>query len=304
MKITFVHTNKAFLPEIDAYRDFFSTYGVETNTGNYESIAIKPDVEWHFMGTHRRRKWTDTLVIHEYASASMPPFRKIKDQLKRWGNCTPGFRLFLNRYVQQQLGFNDKVPFGFRDMGLPAGTITAPAAVKKQFDFIYAGSVSADMQMNNLLQLFAGGALQQHTLLVLAREYQELATQFSRWPNIIFKGPVPQAEVRYWLQQAQFGINYKPVIEPHSHQTSTKLLEYLAADVPVITTDSPWVRHFQQTYGGSFFYLNEDLSNFTWEKVQGFSYAFPDLSEWTWDKQIRHSGVLEFLQSKYPGISF
>ncbi len=305
MKITFIHTNKAFLPEMDAYRHFFSTCGVETSTGNYDHIAVKPDVEWHFMGMHRRRKWKDTLVIHEYASASVPPFRVIKDQLKRWTNSTPGFRLFLNRYVQQQLGFNDNVPFGFRDMGLAAGTIGLPPGdIEKHYDFIYTGSVSADMQMGRLLQLFAGGPLQQHTLLLLAREYESLAVQYSRWPNIIFKGPVPQAEVRNWLQQAQFCINYKPVIEPHSHQTSTKLLEYLAAGIPVITTDSPWVRQFQQNYGGSFFYLEEDLSNFTWEHIRGFPYSFPDLSEWSWDNQIRRSGVLEFLQSKYPGISF
>jgi hypothetical protein len=96
MKITFIHTNKAFLPEIGAYRDFFSTFGVDTATGSYDDPGARPDVEWHFMGTRRRRLWKNTLVIHEYASASVPPLRGIKDLLKRWYNATPDYRLFLN----------------------------------------------------------------------------------------------------------------------------------------------------------------------------------------------------------------
>ncbi len=178
------------------------------------------------------------------------------------------------------------------------------AAPKKQYDFIYTGSVSADMQMEKLLRVFATGALRQHSLLLLSREYGQLARKFSPYTNIIFRGPVPQAEVNSYLQQARFCINYKPVVEPHSHQTSTKFIEYLAAGIPVITTDSPWVRDFRQQYGGSFFFLEEDLSNFTWENVQGFAYSSPGLSEWAWEKQIRRSGVLEFLESKIAGISF
>jgi hypothetical protein len=61
---------------------------------------------------------------------------------------------------------------------------------------------------------------------------------------------------------------------------------------------------FQQRNGGDFFYLEPDLSNFTWKALQQYHFSFPDLSEWTWERQIRMSGVLEFLASKFPEVKF
>jgi hypothetical protein len=64
------------------------------------------------------------------------------------------------------------------------------------------------------------------------------------------------------------------------------------------------VEEFEKNEGGRYFYLNNDLRNFNWENISAFSYEFPDLKEWTWDKQIRQSGVLEFLQSIFPDLEF
>jgi hypothetical protein len=46
--------------------------------------------------------------------------------------------------------------------------------------------------------------------------------------------------------------------------------------------------------------LKDDLTNFTWDNINQFDYAFPDLSELTWENQIKRSGVLEFLSAKFP----
>ena len=92
--------------------------------------------------------------------------------------------------------------------------------------------------------------------------------------------------------------------EPFNEQTSTKLLEYAALKMPIITTDYKWIRNFQKENGGNFFYLEKDLSNFIWKNISQFNYSFPDLKEWTWEKQIRKSGVLEFLQTKFRNLSF
>ena len=64
------------------------------------------------------------------------------------------------------------------------------------------------------------------------------------------------------------------------------------------------MEQFEKNVGGRYFYLDNDLQNFTWETISAFNYDFPDLSEWTWDKQIRQSGVLEFLQSIFPELEF
>lgn len=301
MLIAFTHTFKAFLPEIDAYRQFFEQYGIETTVVRPEQVeSLKPEVEWRFMGLHLSRSKAPAL-IHEYASASLPPLRDAKDFIKERFNVIPAFRLFLNKYVQSRFDFGDEVPYGFRDMGIKPPTITPG---KKLYDFIYVGSVSKDMQPEKLLDCFTRPALHSQTLLILSRNYDKLKERFRRYQNIIFKGPVSTEEVSNHIRQSSFAINYKPDMAPHNQQTSTKFLEYAACGIPVITTDFEWMREFQKQYGGNYFYLNKDLSNLDLQQVNQFQYSFPDLTNWTWEKQIRGSGVLQYLQGKFGELGF
>src|SRR5689334_1088368 len=100
MLIAFTHTFKAFLPEIEAYRLFFERYGIETVEVRPDQVEkLQPEVEWRFMGLHLNRSKAPAL-IHEYASASLPPWRLAKDFIKGRFNILPGYRLFLNDYVQ------------------------------------------------------------------------------------------------------------------------------------------------------------------------------------------------------------
>src|SRR5690348_16961392 len=93
MLIAFTHAFKAFLPEIEAYRQFFEQYGITTKVVRPEEVdSLQPEVEWRFMGLHFRKSKAPAL-IHEYASASLPPWRNAKDFIKRRMNITPGFRL-------------------------------------------------------------------------------------------------------------------------------------------------------------------------------------------------------------------
>ena len=297
MTIAFIHPHKAFLPEIDAYIDFFSKYQINCVSARPEDIGkIDAQVHWHFMGMDRSEKQKGILKIHEYASASLPPFRKQKDFLKKHFCTKPDFRLFLNEYVQEQLGFHDKIPFGFRDMGIDPVEQRVQEPV---YDFIYCGSVSKDMHFDKLLSFFIQSAFKKKTLLVLTKEYESFAEKYKACPNIIFKGPVPQKEVAGHIRSARFAINYKPDLEPHSHQTSTKLLEYAACKVPIITSDFYWMREFEKKFGGSYFYLQKDFSNFSWEEISNHTYSFPDLQNWSWERQIRNSGVLDLLKSKF-----
>lgn len=307
MTIAFVHNNKALLPEIYAYSDFFRQYNIkcEVVTKN-ELQGVQRQVEWFFMGFDTSKRTDGILKIHEYASASIPPARRLKDRVKRYLNTQPDFRLFLNEYVRSQLKFNDDCPWGYRDMGLHPSWLTPPdEPIKKEYDFVYCGSVTKDIAIHRLLNQFLPTAsMANHSLLVVSRNYESLQQQYKAASNIQFTGPVPHHDVVSFIRKAHFAINYKPDIEPHSYQTVTKLLEYVACKTPVITSRLPWVEQFQQRYGGDFFYLEPDLANFTWPALQQFNFTFSDLSEWTWEKQIRSSGVLSFLESKFPELKF
>jgi hypothetical protein len=307
MTIAIVHPHQAFLPEIEAYIHFFSDHHIRVETAYpHQSGKIKADVEWHFMGTDRVARKDQRLIVHEYASASVPPFRRLKDRVKSILNARPHYSIFLNQYVKDQFRFTSNAPFGFRDMGVSSKFIfqDVATAVDKAYDFVYSGAVTKDRAIEKLLDAFSRPPLNKHSLLLLSQDYSMLADQFSGCSNISFLGPLSQSSVAQYLQRSKFCINYRPGIEPHSHQTSTKLLEYAACNIPTLTSDGKWIRDFCKTTGAQFFFLADDLSNLTWENINKFAYRFPDLSDWTWASQIRKSGILEFLQTKFPHLHF
>jgi glycosyltransferase involved in cell wall biosynthesis len=302
MTIAFIHQQKAFLPELVAYQQFFAAIRLPTMVIRPEDISKnKPDVEWHFMGTDMK-KTTGAVKIHEYASASVPPFQKGKNKAKKLLNVKPDYRLFLNPYVKDKMNFMDHIPFGYRDMGISDFFLT-PVESKKQFDFIYVGNIDRTREIENLFTCFADGTMKAHSLLILSDHYQTIRRRFEGFKNIIFAGPVAHEEVKSFIAASRFAINYVPDKEPYREQTSTKFLEYAALNIPVITADYPWIRNFQARYGGKYYYLRGDLSNFEWEGITGFDFAFPELGSWSWETQIRNSGVLEFLKEKFPGSS-
>jgi Glycosyl transferases group 1 len=295
MTIAFVHPHKAFLPEIEAYTDFFSGHGIKTMVVHPKDInKINADVEWHFMGSHSFRK-KNKITIHEYASASMPPFSLIKDRIKKYINAVPDYRIFNNEYVKQQFQFNDSAPSGIRDYGININTDFAETPSEKLYDFVYVGSTDKTRKINKLFDHFTKGDFQNYSLLVVSKEYQNIAKELETFTNIHFTGPVTLHEINKFIMQAKHAINYIPDIIPYNQQTSAKLLDYLNCRMPVITTDYKWVKDFQKKEGGNFFYLDDDLENFTWENISSFNYSFPDLKNWSWENQIRKSGVLNFL---------
>ena len=304
MIISFIHPNKAFLPELIAYVNFFTAHNITTQIVRSPNEQQLPaDVEWHFMGRHTNRN-KNVITIHEYASASVPPLSQLKDTIKKLINTKPDYRIFNNEYVLKQFQPNDGIPFGIRNYGVPSGTAHLLPAAKKQYDFVYIGTVDKGRQLDLLFDCFAQGALKEHTLLVLSRAYNDVSAAYAAASNITFKGPIPYNEIYAHIQQARFGINYMPDIVPYNQQTSAKFLDYAACKMPVITTEYPWVRSFQQQYGGNYFFLQPGLKNFTWENISSFNYEQPDLSSWTWECQIRNSGVLDFLERKFGDLKF
>jgi glycosyltransferase involved in cell wall biosynthesis len=305
MIIAFVHNNKAFLPEMDAYSRFFARHEVQCEVVSKNELGlVHRHIEWWMMGTDLSKPKEGIYKIHEYCSSSVPPWRRWKNKWKSFFNAQPDFRLFLNEYVRKAFDFHDRIPFGYRNMGVPGQWLTAEFSGEKEYDFVYTGDLSPIRHPERLLNCFSTGALKAHSLLVISTGYEALQALYHDFHNIVFMGPLPYNSMDSYIQKARFGINYMIDIEPFSRQTSTKLLEYAALGLAVVSTRYKWVEQFQQHYGGDFFFLEPDLSNFTWENVNSFVYKQPDLTNWTWERQIRTSGVLEFLQSKFPELVF
>jgi glycosyltransferase involved in cell wall biosynthesis len=302
MTIAFIHGGQSFLPEVDQYRHYFEGLGIHTRALPYQSWRRETpvvDVEWIFMGRDTVKPST-AVRIHEYASTSTPPWRKPKDLWKKFTNIKPNYRLFLNNYVRQAFDFRDDIPWGYRDMGL--GQLTEHPR-DKLFDFVYAGSLERE-GISRLFGCFAKDRMKDMTLLVLSRADEALRRKYRSHANIIFKGPVPHAEVSGYLHKCCYGINYVPDVEPYNYQTSTKFLEYQQAGLGVITTEYAWVVQFMAQYGGNYFFLKDDLSNLDPSLISDFRFRSGALEDWTWELQVERSGILDFLQQKFPSQSF
>jgi glycosyltransferase involved in cell wall biosynthesis len=298
MKIAFIHNHRAFLPELAAYQSFFQMQNTATCIAEYgEEEKSGADVYWYMMGFYPRAFHKKKLIIHEYTSASVPPYRKLKDFLKSRLNPSPHFRLYLNEYVRDQINIHDEIPFGYRDMGISEIFFHPPSAdLLKEYDFIYTGNLSSQRNLDILLKVFDQGALKNRSILLLGNDEDGLAQTFGHCKNIFFNPGVLWEEVPSFLARARFALNFIPDKEPFNAQTPTKFLEYAAMKIPVISTNYFWISEFRERYGGNYFLLKEDLSNITWERIIHFPYESPDLRSWHWEERIKASGILEFLR--------
>jgi glycosyltransferase involved in cell wall biosynthesis len=301
MIIAFITNHKAFLPEIGAYSRFFSDNSITCEVVQKNDLGlIHRHVEWWMMGSDLTKPKEGIVKIHEYFSSSLPPWRDLKNRWKSFFNTQPDYRLFLNEYVRKAYSFHDHIPFGYRDMGVPGQWLAAdPVMRHKEYDFVYAGDCSPVRRLDQLLNCFSTGPLRDKTLLLIGQEYGYLQAAYAGYHNIVFMGPLPHHTIDTYIARARYGINYVIDAEPFNQQTSVKLLEYAALNLPIVTTRYAWIEQFQQQYGGNFFYLAPDLSNFTWDAVFNFGYVSPQLKQWSWEQQIRQSGVLGFLESRF-----
>ena len=103
IKILFIRSERAYLPEIDAYIEYFNK---TDEFRAYDSLKLKGeyqlkdfDVIWEFKGFGGIRV-KDQILVHEYASLSVGAFPRVKNWLKSKLNPKPHLRIFLNEDVK------------------------------------------------------------------------------------------------------------------------------------------------------------------------------------------------------------
>lgn len=296
-KIALIHPGLAYAPEIGIYKHFLKQEGyfVETFNVAMESELTGFDVEWHFMGIDFKSRRSERLKIHEYVSLSIPPFSKMKDQLKKFINSKPDLRIFGSKFIESQLGFKDAIPRCYRDAGVSPDFFQKPQKNKPEFDFVYAGSTDKSRNIEHLLTFFVEN-MQNNRLLVIGVPPKSVSKRVLQHPAITFTGKVPYETVPDYLQKARFGINYIPDKYPYNQQRPLKLLEYCAAGLPVLTTEYAWVKQFEKEANANFFKLAPDLGNLKMNNVEGFEFRIPDVTHLTWNEVISQSGLLTFLK--------
>jgi len=294
VKILFVRTGKAFLPEIDAYVKYFNklegfeAYDSQLLDENYSIDDF--DVIWEFKGFGGVRD-VNKVIVHDYASLSTGSFPKVKNNLKKWLNPKPNLRVFLNQAVRQGFNFNDDIEFCYRDMGIDERFLSVKSE-EKEYDFVYVGSICKGRGMDRFLAEFTRKP--QGKLCLIGNVEDDIYNEYKHNKDLVFTGSVPYGEVPIIASKAVYGINYIPDKYPFNIQTSTKLLEYLALGLKVITTDYQWVRDFEKLHGCSFYKLNLKQDGFNRDYIKSYDYKSNFAVEnHLWDAVLENSGLKE-----------
>ena len=293
IKMYFQHTNKAYLPEIAAYRRYFEKtpqFNVVDSTECPFKEAKDIDVVWRFMGVDTAPH--SAFTIHEYGSLSTGFMAPLKDRIKKYINTKPDMRIFLNTFVKEGFGFKDGVQQCIRDMGVDRSFFMTDKS--KEYDFVYCGTITKERKVHLLIDKIARD-MTGKKLLVIGSVPDDIYAAYKQYKNIVFTGKLDYMDVPRYAKKAMYGINCVPDIFPYYGQTSTKVLEYCALDLKIITFDGEWIRQFEKRHNAAFLRVKEDFSDFTMNKIEGYSYQIPNVSEYQWDNVIQKSGIREMI---------
>lgn len=272
-------SEKAFLPEAYAYRDYFRDHGYicEFVSSNSKE-ALNFDAVFLFHGFHPFWKKYPKFVISEYHSLSTGRFNRLKDLLKRIINIRGDLYIFLNEEVREKLWFSKKSNYITRGMGyFPELVSNKPE--EKLYDVVYCGSDRPGV-INKINHLANIGL----TVAVVGFDYS------LNHPNIKSFGKVEAPQAMSIISQAKYGLNYTPDKFPLNIQDSTKVIEYSAAGLGVITNKYKWVNKFEELTGASFL----DIDNITtYEDVVEFNFQLPDIKSLSWFSIIDSTRILE-----------
>ncbi len=298
MLVHFVRNGPSYLPELEAYAAFIASRGHQANI--HDTSATVPNdaqVVWWICGrvSHlEQRRFKHAFHIHEYSSSSVPPHAWLKDQVKRITQAQPDYRVFQNPWVRERMGFSSRVPSCLRDMGIAPAFFEAPAQViHKEFDLVYLGEMTRLQPFLPVLQSIHQAG---RSLLLVGDAPEYIQAQLP--PNVTVSGRVSYADVPSQLRRARFGLNLVSNIAPYNQQTSTKLLEYCAVGLPVVSNDYPWVRYFASRHQGNFHLLSDNPS--TWapsfgEALEAYPYQVPDLHDMQWPKLLAKVSLWKIL---------
>jgi len=289
MLIHFIRNGPSYLPEIDAYCAYIQARGHQAMVHDSSlSVPTSASVVWWFCGrvsmreAHRLR---GAFQIHEYASASIPPYAWFKDQVKHWMQPRPDYRIYQNGWVRERMGFADGVPHASRDMGVPEHFFDATShAPTPDFDFVYLGEMSRLLAFIPILQAIDAAG---RSLLLVGDVPAELEKELP--PNVTCTGRLDRAQVPIHLRRVRFGLNLVPNAKPFQQQTSTKVLEYCAAGLRVVSNAYPWVRYFMAQHKANFYLLNDDapsLDTCFGDALEAYPYVVPDMRALEWSQVL------------------
>lgn len=294
MKIGIPLSKSAYTPESYAYKDYLEKLGhlVELD---YQ-LDPNNDINIYFMGIKPfwKKEMSNCINVHEYQSLSTPPFAGFKNLIKHNINKKPHGRIFLNNFVKLEMSFNDNVPTLIRDMGVDKSLFQS-SVKNPDFDITYCGSIAGRKGLiEEIIRLSTLG----FKIQVIGRIDIETTQVFEKYSNIKVWGRVCRSEIPELYKNSKYGLNFIPDIYPFNKQTSTKVLEYIASGLMVLSNKYDWISEFSIKNSFDVIWLDnvnniEDIECIDKENLifKGNSM----IKELEWSKVLDRSGFHNFL---------
>lgn len=300
-RVLFVRRPGVYLPEIPAYCTYLRDHLPGVEAVDSATLGHAPDptgfeVVWQFMGLDRTRLPDRVELVHEYGSLSTGRLPHVKDRLKRRLNVRPARRVFLNEAVRAGFGFTDTVPWRLRDMGVDDAFFAAPR--QPEHDFVYAGMLQRPGVLPYLKQLVEDHP--RFSFLLIGEAPAGLRQQLGKRGNVHWTGRVSYADMPALLGSARFALNLMPDRHPFNVQTATKVLEYCAVGLPVLSTRYAWVEDFAAARGARFGWLPPPGKPAALDALVRGEFSTPAVDDLRWTEVIRRAGVFEFMGTRTP----
>ena len=297
MRVLFVHTGRAFLPELPAYIAELHRHGhvAEATKEPPDGTTTRGyDLVFRFGGFLRPLAGSNTPEVHEYHSASTTRLPRLKNTAKSLLSPRPAGRVFLNEFVQAQFVFLDRIPFIYRDMGANGELLACRQSSRpKRFDIVYGGSISG---RPGLLATICTLARKGAVVGVAGSANDGEIEVLSREERVQYVGRLSFEAMPGFLSEGRFGLNYCPDEYPLNRQTSTKVIEYLVAGLPIVSNRYAWMdRHAAKL---RYDYLDVDQVSCVEDLDAGCNTVVPlqKAETLTWPSILSHSGFVPFLE--------
>jgi hypothetical protein len=293
MKVLILRPVTSFLPEADAYEQALSSAGMTVVTRPADAPDVSAgdfDVVYRFAG-FLRSLGVDTPEIHEYSSGSTGRVPRIKNLAKSLLSNRPAGRVFTEAFVHRQFHFVRRAPSIFRDIGVSQAFLLARDSVDKDIDVVYVGSISGRAGVASTLCDLASRGFK---VAVAGDADATVQSEFSR-NGIEFVRRLTPDEIPRFIARSTHGLNLMPNVYPLIHQTSSKVQEYLAAGLTVISNDYPWIRDHSRSLGFGYINLDDVLGN-PQPKLSTYEPVASDVIRGlSWNHVLDRAGFVDFV---------
>lgn len=136
-------------------------------------------------------------------------------------------------------------------------------------------------------------------LIVIGKFSEKFQNKFKSYKNIFFLGYKTQDQIVEILKVSKYGFNYIPDTYPWHSQASLKLLEYLAANLKIISNKTKFVLEFEKKFNSKFNYI-EDINNVN--DIINYNYKNGCINSLEWNNIFQQCNFINTIDSLIDNI--